>query len=350
MGLVRNYRRCAWLVTYLIGASPALCRSFRPDGHELLTELDSATWYAPYATSLRMSDLGYRNKTQGRLSIRANSLAEYLAGIRSAVTTEEPRYAAIGVVVDGEYRQLNANILQIENEYYSTIRPKPSKASKSRPLVALAEARCRLRRGAHARFEQRRPRRNEPKRAALHRGAADLLPVGREPADLGRGAGRDRCARSHGRARRPAAGARRSSTRGASGRCASAGSSSSPVSATSPSCSTPTPRATSRPSTPRPRRCATRSERRRRRLLAALRSRASELFRVHAGARAHSCGLLSRLRARRRARAGAGRDGAPVARGGRGARRPRTRGRLRATCGTISPRPRRRRSTRPGFL
>jgi glutamate--cysteine ligase len=35
---------------------------------------------------------------------------------------------------------LNANILQIENEYYSTIRPKPSKASKHRPLVALGEA------------------------------------------------------------------------------------------------------------------------------------------------------------------------------------------------------------------
>jgi glutamate--cysteine ligase len=139
MGLVRNYRRCAWLVTYLTGASPALGRSFRPDGHELLAELDAATWYAPYATSLRMSDLGYRNKTQGRLSISANSLAEYLAGMRSAVTTEEPRYAAIGIVVDGEYRQLNANILQIENEYYSTIRPKPSKASKRRPLVALAE-------------------------------------------------------------------------------------------------------------------------------------------------------------------------------------------------------------------
>jgi glutamate--cysteine ligase len=139
MGLVRNYRRCAWLVTYLNGASPALCRSFRPDGHELLVELDSETWYAPYATSLRMSDLGYRNTTQARLSIRANSLAEYLAGIRNAVTTAEPRYAAIGVVVDGDYRQLNANILQIENEYYSTIRPKPSKATKSRPLVALAE-------------------------------------------------------------------------------------------------------------------------------------------------------------------------------------------------------------------
>lgn len=139
MGLVRNYRRCAWLVTYLFGASPALCRSFKPNGHELLRELDRATWHAPFATSLRMSDLGYQNKTQGRLSIRANSLAEYVAGMRGAVTTEEPRYAAIGVVADGEYRQLNANILQIENEYYSTIRPKPSKASSARPLVALAQ-------------------------------------------------------------------------------------------------------------------------------------------------------------------------------------------------------------------
>ena len=73
------------------------------------------------------------------MSIRANSLAEYVAGMRAAVTTEEPRYAAIGVLVDGDYRQLNANILQIENEYYSTIRPKPSKASKHRPLVALGE-------------------------------------------------------------------------------------------------------------------------------------------------------------------------------------------------------------------
>jgi glutamate--cysteine ligase len=137
MSLVRNYRRCAWLVTYLFGASPALCKSFRPEGHELLTELDAATWYAPFATSLRMSDLGYRNKTQGRLAISANSLAEYVGGLTAAVTTVEPRYAAIGVVVDGEYRQLNANLLQIENEYYSSIRPKPSKASPSRPTVAL---------------------------------------------------------------------------------------------------------------------------------------------------------------------------------------------------------------------
>ena len=137
MGLVRNYRRHAWLVSYLFGASPALCKSFKPDGHELLTELDRGTWYAPFATSLRMSDLGYRNKTQGRLVISANSLAEYVAALAAAVTTVEPRYEEIGVIVDGEWRQLNANILQIENEYYSSIRPKPSKSSHHRPLGAL---------------------------------------------------------------------------------------------------------------------------------------------------------------------------------------------------------------------
>ena len=84
-----------------------------------------------------MSDLGYRNKTQARLSISANSLAAYVAGLAAAVSTVEPRYAEIGVKVDGEYRQLNANILQIENEYYSAIRPKPTKATKARPTVAL---------------------------------------------------------------------------------------------------------------------------------------------------------------------------------------------------------------------
>jgi glutamate--cysteine ligase len=137
MGLLRNYRRLAWLVTYLFGASPAFSKSFRPEGHNLLEELDAATWYTPFGTSLRMSDLGYRNKDQARLGISANSLAEYVAGLVSAVTTIDPRYEAIGVVVDGEYRQLNANILQIENEYYSAIRPKPSKETANRIAVAL---------------------------------------------------------------------------------------------------------------------------------------------------------------------------------------------------------------------
>jgi len=138
MDLVRNYRRHAWIVIYLFGASPAFCKSFRPQGHDMLSELDPSTWYAQYATSLRMSDMGYRNKTQARLNISANSLAEYVAGLDTAIRTVEPDYEAIGVIVDGEYRQLNAHILQIENEYYSSIRPKPARRDV-RPTAALAQ-------------------------------------------------------------------------------------------------------------------------------------------------------------------------------------------------------------------
>jgi glutamate--cysteine ligase len=81
-----------------------------------------------------MSDIGYRNAGQARLCISANSLEEYVAGLKAAVTTPDPRYAAIGVSKNGEFRQLNANVLQIENEYYSSVRPKP----RDRSIRALA--------------------------------------------------------------------------------------------------------------------------------------------------------------------------------------------------------------------
>ncbi|HEY5623437.1 MAG TPA: glutamate--cysteine ligase [Gammaproteobacteria bacterium] len=137
MGLVRNYRRLAWLVIYLFGASPALCKSFRPDGHETLAEFDASTWFGPYSTSLRMSDIGYRNKSQSRIKISANSLDEYTAALGSAITTSSRDYEDIGVRVNGKYRQLNTNLLQIENEYYSSIRPKPAVGGKEPPTVRL---------------------------------------------------------------------------------------------------------------------------------------------------------------------------------------------------------------------
>jgi len=126
LGLARNFRRFGWLLTYLYGASPAFCKSFRPDGHPRLESLSSDTWYAPHSTSLRMSDMGYRNSTQSRLGISLNSLDDYLDELVTALATRDPRYEAIGVNVDGEYRQLNANILQLENEYYGAVRPKPA--------------------------------------------------------------------------------------------------------------------------------------------------------------------------------------------------------------------------------
>ncbi|MDH3417879.1 MAG: glutamate--cysteine ligase [Gammaproteobacteria bacterium] len=135
--MARNYRRNAWALIYLFGASPAVCKSFPLRAGHGLEELDPHTWYLPYGTSLRMSDIGYRNKSQARLQISLNSLAEYVGGLTTAVTSSSPEYERIGVNVDGEYRQLNANMLQIENEYYAAVRPKPKAKSSSRPTVAL---------------------------------------------------------------------------------------------------------------------------------------------------------------------------------------------------------------------
>mgnify|MGYP002621862638 CR=1 FL=1 len=137
LGLLRNFRRMGWLLLYLTGASPALCRSFSAPVPEGMQSLGGHTLYEPWATSLRMSDLGYSNKTQARLNISLNSLDEYIADLSRAIATPDPRYEKIGVRANGEYRQLSANQLQIENEYYSPIRPKRVANSGERPTAAL---------------------------------------------------------------------------------------------------------------------------------------------------------------------------------------------------------------------
>ena len=138
--LLRNYRRHGWLVLYLFGVSPVVCNSFLRGRSVTLPRLSKDTSYEPYATSLRMSDLGYRNRNQAGLSVSVNSLDEYIRDLSRAISTPHPPYEKLGVKVDGEYRQINANILQIENEYYSFIRPKRVARSGERPTKALRRA------------------------------------------------------------------------------------------------------------------------------------------------------------------------------------------------------------------
>ena len=138
--LLRNYRRHGWIVLYLFGVSPAVCKSFLKGRDIQLQQLDGGTFYEPYATSLRMSDLGYRNKSQAGVDISVNSLEEYVRDLSRAISTPQPEFQRIGVKVDGKYRQLNANLLQIENEYYSFIRPKRVAHSGERPTKALRRA------------------------------------------------------------------------------------------------------------------------------------------------------------------------------------------------------------------
>ena len=125
MGIIRNLMRMGWAITYLFGASPVVCKNFVGAATESLQELNSS-FYGPFATSLRMGDIGYQNNLEVKPNITPayDTLMEYIASLHHAVTTPYPAYQKIGVQIDGEYRQLNANILQIENEHYATIRPK----------------------------------------------------------------------------------------------------------------------------------------------------------------------------------------------------------------------------------
>jgi glutamate--cysteine ligase len=138
--VLRNYRRYGWLILYLFGTSPAVSKSFFAGREITLPMLDDDTVYEPFGTSLRMSDIGYRNKNQATVSISVNGLSDYVRDLSSAISTPYPPYEKIGVKVNGEYLQLNANILQIENEYYSYIRPKRIARSGERPTKALQRA------------------------------------------------------------------------------------------------------------------------------------------------------------------------------------------------------------------
>lgn len=140
-GLIRNLQRFGWLVPYLFGASPAVCKSFLGDAETNLETFDANTYYQPYATSLRMGDIGYQNNKESKTGIKANydNLDAYVTSLSQATSTPCPEYEKIGIVVNGRHEQLNANILQIENEYYSTIRPKQLVGSFEKPMHALKQ-------------------------------------------------------------------------------------------------------------------------------------------------------------------------------------------------------------------
>ncbi len=138
LALIRNFTRYSWLLMYLFGASPAVSGGFL-DKHTLaLEKIADDTYAMPWATSLRMSDLGYQNKeAQAELQLCYNDLDTLLLRMRHAAITSWPDYEHIGTHRDGEWIQLNNHILQIENEYYSNIRPKRTALDGERPASAL---------------------------------------------------------------------------------------------------------------------------------------------------------------------------------------------------------------------
>jgi len=139
--LIRNFRRHAFLLLTLFGASPAVCSSFvEGRQHELLPLGERGSLYLPHGTTLRMGRLGYQSEAQATLKVSYNSLEGYAASLHDALTRPWPAYEALGIRnPGGDYNQLATTLLQIENEFYGTIRPKRIIFQGERPLHALRE-------------------------------------------------------------------------------------------------------------------------------------------------------------------------------------------------------------------
>jgi len=137
LGIARNFRRYGWLYLLLYGSSPIASKSFAKDRSHDLDNFNSEDLYKANATSLRMGDLGYISHAQDNLNISYNSLEEYSSDLKSALKTTYQDYKGLGEFKDGERIQLNDSIIQIENEYYSTIRPKRVCPSGERPINIL---------------------------------------------------------------------------------------------------------------------------------------------------------------------------------------------------------------------
>ncbi len=137
--LIRNLQRIGWLVPYLFGSSPTVCMSFIGGKPTILEEFNDNTYYGPHATSLRICDIGYQNSHEAEDGFKAtyDNLDAYTESLLWATETPCPSHEEFGVKVAGEYRQLNANILQIENEYYSSVRPKQIPLENEKPALAL---------------------------------------------------------------------------------------------------------------------------------------------------------------------------------------------------------------------
>lgn len=135
--LIRNFRRRSWLLMLLFGSSPALDASFVKDVKHQLSPLGVDSWYGRHATSLRMGDLGYHNNAQSSLNICFNELQTYTETLDRAIHTDWPEYQKIGTRRGDQFIQINTSILQIENEYYSAVRPKRTTERGEKPIQAL---------------------------------------------------------------------------------------------------------------------------------------------------------------------------------------------------------------------
>ncbi len=136
MQLVRNCLRYAWLIPYLFGASPACANSSLIMPVDYVEVMANGDVIAPYATSLRLSDLGYQNKGQELLKVCYRNVESYAESLTRATRRPFTEFSEINQS-SKSLVQLNDSLLQIANEFYSPVRPKQIAYPCEQPMDAL---------------------------------------------------------------------------------------------------------------------------------------------------------------------------------------------------------------------
>ena len=139
LGLIRNFKRNFWFLLYFFGASPIFDKSFISGRNHSIKKRNKSDLYGEYATSLRMSEVGYQSHHQRALDIKYNSLDGFIESLKKGVFEEYEVFKSLGLYDEkNERQQISSGILQIENELYDSIRPKRKGASETRPIELLS--------------------------------------------------------------------------------------------------------------------------------------------------------------------------------------------------------------------
>tara|TARA_B100001142_G_C14348977_1_gene661297 strand:- start:12608 stop:14152 length:1545 start_codon:yes stop_codon:yes gene_type:complete len=133
---IRNLHRMNWLILYLFGCSPVISKNLLNSSYDFIP-LSEDYYFLPYATSLRMSDLGYKNINQSSLFVSLNTLEEYTAALEAATAEHSELFHKIFSNTVEPYPQLSSNLLQIEDEHYGIARPKSMVDSNNRQTSKL---------------------------------------------------------------------------------------------------------------------------------------------------------------------------------------------------------------------
>lgn len=137
--IIRNMNRMNWLILYLFGASPTLSKQLIGNDIKKFSTSSKNTYFLPNATSLRMSEYGYRSKVQSKINIPLNSLDSYIDGLKVATETPYSIYDDHRQGLEKNF-QLNSNILQIEDEFYGTARAKSNLNTNVRTISKLLDS------------------------------------------------------------------------------------------------------------------------------------------------------------------------------------------------------------------